>query len=285
MILHLIKLIRPKQAVKSVFVFAPLFFSFKFLEPVAWMETILAALAFLATAGIVYIFNDICDVEEDRAHPRKCHRPLAAGHVTVFQAKIFALILLATTLILLSRLPVACTVIIAIYALLQIAYTCSLKKQAIIDVLIIAMGFVLRVCMGSYAINVPLSPWIILTTYLLALFLGFGKRYHELSVKGYDDKRHSLKKYSKPLLDRLIGVSCAATLLSYALYAIETARSLDKTPFVYTVVFVVFGLFRYLQVLYIDEGGGEPEKVLLEDKIFLGNGIIWFTTTILILLS
>ncbi len=284
-IVNIIKLTRPKHAIKSAFVFAPLFFAFKFMEMAAWINTIFAALAFLTAASAVYIFNDICDVDEDRTHPRKKFRPIAAGNVSVLQARIFGIILLLVTAALLCRLPIACAIVIGIYLSLQIAYTYSLKKQAIIDVLIIASGFVLRVLMGGYAIDVPTSPWIILTTYLLALFLGFGKRYHELSVAGYDDSRHSLKEYNKPLLDRLIGISCVASLSSYALYTVETARLLGKTELVYTVVFVIFGLFRYLQVLYVYEGGGEPEKALLHDKIFLANGIIWFVITMLILLS
>ena len=284
-IYNFIKLIRPQQWVKNAFVLAPLFFSYNFTNISAWKHSIIAIICFTLTSSIVYIFNDIRDIAEDRTHPRKKKRPLAAGKISPASAAIFALILLVVNFIFLATLPFACTIVMLLYLSLQVAYTLSLKKQAIFDVLIIASGFVLRVLMGGYAINVPMSPWIILTTYLLALFLGFGKRYHELSIEGYGDKRKSLQRYNRPLLDRLIGISCVSALLSYALYAVETARILQKTELVYTVVFVIFGLFRYLQVLYIDEKGGEPEKILVHDKVFLANGIIWFVVTMLILIN
>lgn len=279
----IIQLLRPLQWIKNAFVLAPLFFAYRFDEKESWTLALTAVLCFILASSVVYIINDIRDVAEDRTHPRKKLRPIASGRITVPVATALSCLLLGAAIALLFKLPLSCTIIISIYLLLQVAYTCSLKKQAIFDVLIIASGFVLRVLMGGYAINAPISPWIILTTYLLALFLGFGKRYHELSVDGYSKNRHSLRRYSKPLLDRLIGISCVSALLSYAMYAVETARLLDKTELVYTVVFVIFGLFRYLQVLYLDDKGGEPEKILLKDKIFFANGVLWFIVTMLIL--
>ena len=228
--------------------------------------------------------NDMHDAAEDRKHKQKKFRPIASGKIGYAEASVITIILFVISILILFALPITCSVIIGIYVAFQAAYTYYLKKRAIIDVLIIASGFVLRVLMGGYAIDVPMSPWIILTTYLLALFLGFGKRYHELSVDGYADARDSLKQYNKPLLDSLIGISCVSALLSYAIYAVETARLLGKTELVYTVIFVIFGLFRYLQVLYFDKEGGEPEKILLRDKTFFMNGLIWFSTVMCILL-
>jgi 4-hydroxybenzoate polyprenyltransferase len=282
---YFIKLMRPTQWVKNLFVLSPIFFSYHFLNLDDWKNTFIAFVCFILSSSAVYVFNDIIDITEDRSHPRKKLRPLAAGKVSPVSAGVFCVMLIIANFILALNLPFAAIITITIYLIMQLAYTLALKRQAIFDVLIIAAGFVLRVVMGGHSINVPISPWIILTTYLLALFLGFGKRYHELSIEGYGNKRKSLKRYNKPLLDRLIGISCVSALLSYALYTVETARLLNKTEFVYTVVFVIFGLFRYLQVLYIDEKGGEPEKILLHDKIFLGNGIVWFIFTMLILLN
>jgi 4-hydroxybenzoate polyprenyltransferase len=282
---YFIKLMRPTQWVKNLFVLSPIFFSYHFLNLDDWKNTFIAFVCFILSSSAVYVFNDIIDITEDRSHPRKKLRPLAAGKVSPVSAGVFCVMLIIANFILALNLPFAAIITITIYLIMQLAYTLALKRQAIFDVLIIAAGFVLRVVMGGHSINVPISPWIILTTYLLALFLGFGKRYHELSIEGYGNKRKSLKRYNKPLLDRLIGISCVSALLSYAMYTVETARLLNKTEFVYTVVFVIFGLFRYLQVLYIDEKGGEPEKILLHDKIFLGNGIVWFIFTMLILLN
>lgn len=280
-----IQLMRPLQWVKNVFVLAPLFFSYQFKTFESWIPSLTAVWCFILISSAVYIVNDINDVKEDRSHPRKRKRPIASGKISTLNAAFLAAFLFLVAIISLLTLPLACSITAAIYIILQVAYTYKLKNHAIFDVLIIASGFVLRVLVGSYAINTPVSPWIILTTYLLALFLGFGKRYHELSLDGYGRKRQSLQRYSKPLLDRLIGISCVSALLSYALYAVETARLLEKTELVYTVIFVIFGLFRYLQVLYLDDKGGEPEKILLKDKIFFLNGIIWFISVMLILLN
>jgi len=142
---------------------------------------------------------------------------------------------------------------------------------------------VLRILMGAYAISVPVSPWIILTTYLLALFLGFGKRYHELAF--HANSRKSLEGYTKPLLDRFISISCGTTLLCYALYSVETARELHKTEFVFTVAFVIFGLFRYLSAIYVDNRSGEPEEICYRDRVFVGSLIAWFITTLWILMG
>ncbi len=279
-----INLMRPKQAVKSVFIFAPLFFSFQFMEVNAWTYTILATIAFTLATGAVYAFNDLLDAEEDKQHPTKKFRPIAAGKVNKLQTIMFIITLLTIcTIISFLTLPFQCLLVIFTYILIQIFYTIFLKKKAILDVIIIALGFVIRVIMGGYAIGSEISPWIILTTFLLAMFLGFGKRYHEISIDGYATKRKSLQGYNTMLLDRLIGISCALTLMSYSLYTVETGIAKGKTSLVYTIIFVVFGLFRYLQILYVDKKGGQPEEILLKDKAFLLNCIIWLLVTLNIL--
>lgn len=280
-----LKLMRPKQWVKNLFVLAPLFFSFQFFYPESWVPAVIAVCCFIQLSAAVYIINDWKDREEDRAHPRKKLRPLAAGTIPVKKALATAafLLLFAYAAAFLT-LPLRCLGIMTGYLLLQCLYSFYLKRQAIADVLVIALGFVLRVLMGAAAIAVPVSPWIILTTYLLALFLGFGKRYHELTVQGYDRRRASLRGYNRPLLDRMISISCGTVLLSYALYTVETARELDRTELVYTVAFVIFGLFRYLQTIYVHKGSGEPELALLKDKVFLVNGLAWFVTTLFVLM-
>lgn len=281
---HWLRLIRPKQWTKNAFVLSPLFFSFAFLQPHTWGPSLLAVLCFILLSSTTYIINDIRDVKEDKKHPRKKLRPIASGKISVQNAIVGAAILFSIALwLMVFVLPISCAYVGAAYIVLQTAYNLHLKHQAIMDVLCIACGFVLRVLMGGFAIDVPISPWIILSTMVLATFLGFGKRYQEMSVHGYATSRKSLQRYSVPLLDRLIGVSCALTLMSYALYAVEISRTLDSSGLVYTTLFVMFGVFRYLQVVYVDHAGGEPEHVLLRDKIFIANGICWLVVTLLLL--
>lgn len=279
-----LRLIRPRQWVKNAFVFAPLVFAMQFDDAHAWTFSALAALAFALVASSIYIMNDIHDVKEDRAHPQKRRRPIASGQVSVARARVLAVVLaLAGFVVAALALPRECLALVAGYAVVQMLYTHALKYYAIIDVLIIASGFVMRVLMGGFATNIYVSSWIILTTYMLALFIASGKRYHEYALTQYHHERVSLASYSAPLLDRMIGISCACALLMYALYTVETARATGHDGLVYTTVFVVFGLFRYLQVLYVFKEGGAPESVVLKDKLFLANGIAWLVVTLAIM--
>lgn len=277
-------LLRPRQWVKNLFVVAPLLFSLQFTNAEAIMQAAIALGGFILLSGAVYAVNDIVDRKADQKHPRKKHRPVASGKVSVPAAMALTAVVLTAGLgIIALWLPGACLSVALVYVTLQFAYSARLKRLAIFDVLVIALGFVLRVMMGAYAIGVPVSAWIILTTFLLALFLGFGKRAHEISLKKSDQMRASLSRYSPALLDRLISISCVSALLSYALYAVETSRALGKTEFVYTVLFVVFGLFRYLQIIYVDHKGGEPEHIVLKDPVFVLNGFAWLALSVWIL--
>lgn len=279
----LLKLLRPKQWIKNGFVFAPLFFAHRFDSLSSWGLTITAALCFLSIACAVYIGNDMRDGEEDRRHPVKMHRPLASGSVTLFQAMLLAVICLSTALALLAALPFACSVVIGVYVLLNAGYTLYLKRVAIIDVFCIAICYVLRVLMGCYALQVVISPWIILTTFLLALFLGFGKRYHELGFKEYIQHKPNLQHYNRDLLDRLVTICGGGALIAYAIYTAEIALQTGKVEMVYTLAFVAFGLFRYLQAIYVYKQGGEPEMVLLGDKLQWVNIAVWLAVTLGIL--
>ncbi len=283
MLLTILSMLRPRQWTKNAFVLAPLFFSFTFGNMAHWQSALVAMGCFIMVSGAVYIFNDLRDIEEDRTHPRKRFRPITSGKISVRAACSIMIGCLMAVIASCAVLPLACSMVIGTYVLLQLIYTSLLKHEALYDVAIIASGFVLRVLMGAYAINVPVSPWIITTTYLLALFLGFGKRYHELHVAGYHTSRRSLGGYNAALLTLLIGISCGATLMSYSLYTIETARAFEAVELVYSIVFVVLGLFRYLQVLFVDKAGGEPERILLGDAAFIANGIMWLVVTLGIL--
>lgn len=283
MTIPLLVLLRPKQWVKNGFVFAPLFFSGRFSDPQSWLLTLIAAACFLYLSCVVYIGNDMRDAPEDRLHPVKKNRPLAAGTVGFFQAVLLACFFAASSVFLLAWLPPGCALVAFIYLSSNVAYTFYLKRVAILDIFFIAFCYVLRVLMGCYALSVAVSPWIILTTFLLALFLGCGKRYHEMGFEEYARSKANLRQYNRPLLDRMIAISACASLIAYAIYTAEIAAATGKVELVYTVAFVAFGLFRYLQSIYVHNQGGEPESVIFKDKLQLANLALWLMVTLLIL--
>ena len=276
-------LLRPYQWVKSGFVLAPLFFSFSFFDQAQVEMAILATLCFTFLASGCYVLNDINDAQEDRCHPLKRHRPVANGDVSIASASMLALLVFFIAGFLLLFLPLECTFIILGYLGLQVLYNCYLRLYPIIDVLVVASGFVMRLIMGGFAISVLVSPWIILTTYLLALFLGFGKRYNEMRLQGKNIKRASLHECNIKLIEKLITVSCGAALMSYALYTVEVSQKTGAIGLVYTVFFVIYGLFSYLRLIYVEQEGGEPEKALFKNKAFLMNGVCWILVTLWLL--
>ncbi len=278
-----LKLLRPKQWIKNGFVFAPLCFSGKFTELGAWATTVTAALYFLAIACIVYIINDIRDVEEDRLHPIKKNRPLAAGKITILQAGFIACGVAAVAVYLATMLPAACTWVAAAYLGFNVLYTFYLKKIAIVDIFFISVCYVLRVLMGGYALMVTISPWIVLATFLLALFLSAGKRHHEVGFEDYARSKPNLQHYNRNLLDRTLTISACASLMTYAIYAAEVAQRTGKMEMIYTVIFVAFGLLRYLQSIYVYGKGGEPETILLKDRMQIVNFLLWLVVTLTIM--
>ncbi|MGE0754768.1 MAG: decaprenyl-phosphate phosphoribosyltransferase [Alphaproteobacteria bacterium] len=278
-----IRLLRPKQWIKNGFVFAPLLFAGQFQQPGAWQQALLAALCFLSISCVVYVINDIRDRIEDTHHPVKRNRPLAAGELTVATAWMIAGSLALVALALLANLPPACTNVAALYVGLNILYTLQLKHVAIADIFFIAFCYVLRVLMGAYALAVAISPWIILSTFTLALFLGFGKRYHEIAILAYVEHKPNLRQYSREFLDRLVIISGCSALMSYAIYAAELAAETGKVELIYTVGFVAFGLFRYMQSIYVRGLGGEPETIILTDRAQLVNLTLWLATTLWVL--
>jgi 4-hydroxybenzoate polyprenyltransferase len=278
-----IRLLRPRQWIKNGFVFAPQLFAGQFLQPQSWTLSIIAMLCFLSVSCIVYIVNDLHDVKEDRLHPVKKLRPLAAGDMPVAQAILIACAFAALALYLMTLLPYQCALVIIVYIGLNLSYSFYLKRIAIIDVFSIASCYVLRVLMGGYALSVFISPWIILATFLLALFLGFGKRYHEMGIEAYAGAKPNLQHYNRELLDRLVTITGAAALLTYAIYTAEISLKLGKLEMTYTTAFVAFGLFRYLQSIYVYRQGGEPESIILKDKLQLVNLVLWLVVTLWIM--
>lgn len=265
----LIKLMRPRQWVKNVFVLAPLIFSGEFLHPESIKVSLLAFVLFCIASSATYIVNDLHDIERDRRHPTKSKtRPLAAGKVTI-PAALALLGVLLTLLIAAGFVVPRVMAVIAAYLALNLAYSFYLKHEPVIDIFTIAIGFVLRVYAGTMALALPLSSWMLVTTLCLALYLAAVKRKQELAQSGIDG-REVLKKYSPVLVDRYAEMSATGALLFYGLFVMSA-----KPRLVITVPLVLFGLFRYWYVVEELDGGESPTDALLNDWQLLLTVVLW----------
>ena len=275
----LLRTLRPTQWAKNVFVLAPLFLSQKLDEPEAVKGSLLAFFAFCLASSAVYIINDIRDREEDRQHPAKRNRPIAAGELSVGLAMVTALLLLVATGAIGIRLGTTFIAIVSAYLALNFLYSTWLKRIVILDVMILSMGFVLRVAGGAAAIRVEISAWLFLCTIFVALFLAFSKRRHELVLMEANaaNQRQVLEHYSPTFLDQMINVVTASTVISYALYATapETVEKIGTNNMVLTVPFVLFGIFRYLYLMYQTTDEKSPTDALLQDVPFMINVGVW----------
>lgn len=285
--LNLFLSMRPKQWIKNGALFAPLLFSQNLFNRPLFLKTLEAFGLFCLLAGSVYIINDLKDLQEDRLHPIKRKRPLASGQVSPTLAGVIALVALTVSLIKGWELSVPFFEILMAYLLLQIAYTFFLKQQVILDIFSIAAGFVLRVVAGGLAIGVQLSPWLFICTTLLALFLAMAKRRHELVLLREEATEHRqiLKEYSPYLLDQMMGVVTATTVMSYALYTIseETVAKFHTANLIFTLPFVLYGIFRYLYLVHQKVEGGRPEEILLTDRPLLLTVLGWTVTVFIVL--
>lgn len=279
MLADLIRLMRPPHWVKNVFVLAPLVFAQRFDEPAALLTAGLAFLAFCAASSTVYLFNDLLDREEDRRHPVKRHRPLAAGRVSAPLALVTALALAGGSLLLALALGHRFLLVTFAYLTLNLAYTTWLKHLVILDVMSVALGFVLRVLAGGLAIDVSVSAWLLLCTIFLALFLAFSKRRHELVLLAEEapEQRRVLSHYSPMFLDQMINVVTASTVVSYALYSIDadTVERFGTEFLVYTIPFVLFGIFRYLYLMYQQPQKLNPTEAVVRDLPSIANLGLW----------
>ncbi len=265
----LIKLMRPRQWVKNVFVLAPLIFSGEFLHPESIKVSLLAFVMFCIASSATYIVNDLHDIERDRRHPTKSRtRPLAAGKVTI-PAALALLGVLLTLLVAAGLVMPRVMAVIAAYLALNLAYSFYLKHEPVIDIFTIAIGFVLRVYAGTMALALPLSSWMLVTTLCLALYLAAVKRKQELAQSGIDG-REVLKKYSPVLVDRYAEMSATGALLFYGLFVMSA-----KPRLVITVPLVLFGLFRYWYVVEELDGGESPTDALLNDWQLLLTVVLW----------
>jgi 4-hydroxybenzoate polyprenyltransferase len=280
----LLRSLRPGQWPKNLFVLAPLVFAQRLTDPEDVRRGLLAFVTFCLASSAVYLINDIRDRDEDRRHPLKRHRPLASGTLSVTTATAAAAVLAVAALSGALYLGGRFTVILASYLALNILYSLGLKHVVIVDVMIISLGFVLRVLAGGAAISVEVSEWLLLCTIFLALFLAFSKRRHELLLMAdsASDQRPVLTHYSPTFLDQMINVVTASTVVSYALYAVapETVEKFHTENLIYTVPLVLFGVFRYLYLVHQQPGERNPTEAIIGDLPFLFNLTLWGLTVL-----
>lgn len=274
-----LRLLRPHQWVKNGFVFVGLIFSRGWEQPALVVQVVLAAVAFSLAASCIYVFNDLADRERDRQHPTKRHRPIASGAVRVPQAVGLGVFCLVAGLVLASQVSWGVFAVVAIYLLINGAYSLGLKHVAVLDVFIIAAGFMLRILAGTLGVGIAPSAWLLLCGLMLTLFLGFAKRRAELDALAGKAGSHRkvLNDYDPAMLDQFITISAGAAIVSYSLYTVapETVALHGSRYLIYTVPFVVYGIFRYLFLLHRRGGGGDPAAELLRDKHLLVAFLGW----------
>lgn len=278
---------RPAQWVKNLLVFAALVFGQRASDPAAVAREILAFVLFCAAASGVYLINDIRDREADAMHPLKRSRPIASGDLPMPWAQAAAVFLLAFSATASFALGQAFTATMVAFILLQILYTFGSKEVVILDVFSVAFGFVLRAVAGAFAIDVMISPWLLVCSLTLALFLALGKRRHEVLLleARAEEHRASLSNYSPYFLDQLIGVVTATTVTAYALYTLspDTVEKFHTHNLVVTLPFVIYGVFRYLYLVHQKQGGDNPTRAFLTDPAILVNTALWLLTAALII--
>lgn len=268
-----IRLIRPRQWTKNGFVLAGLVFSAEAFQLQSIVAALLAFAVFCALSGAVYAANDVLDVEEDRKHPEKRSRPVASGDIPVRSAITFAALLAVVGLAVGFWIGVGVGIAGTAYIALQAVYTTFLKHLSILDVMSISGGFVLRALAGVAAVGSPISPWLIVCTGLLTLFLGFSKRRHELASLGDGavGHRRNLKDYSVPVLDEMMNIMLSATIIAYSMY---TFFEYENRFMMASIPFVIYGVFRYMLLVHRD-GGGNPDTLLLQDRPLQVTLLLW----------
>lgn len=283
----LLRSLRPVQWVKNLVVFAGLIFARHFDNADDILRAIGVFGVFCALASAIYLFNDIRDRESDRSHPQKKTRPIASGELSVGLAAAASVLLFAVGLTAACLLGLNVFVTVSIYVLLNLAYSMGLKRVALVDVMIVALGFVLRAVAGAEVIDVEISPWLVVCTLLLALFLGFGKRRWELMSLGDDATSHraALAGYTTVLIDQLIAVTTASTVVAYALYTLapETQAKFGTDQLIWTLPFVLFGVFRYLWLIHGAQQGGNPTSALLQDWPIVVTAVLWLGVVLVII--
>lgn len=281
----LIEAIRPKQWTKNAVVFAAIVFDGQLFDLDTLVIVAMAALLFALISSAGYLFNDLRDLEADRQHPIKRNRPLASGRLSssrawMAMAAIYLVALPASFLL----SPMFAAVLVA-YVLIMLAYSRWLKNLVILDVFVIASGFVLRAVGGAVVVDIPISPWLYVCTILLALFIGFAKRRHEISLMDAEAVNHrkNLGNYSIDLLDQFILIVAGSAIIAYSLYTFDSPALPEDERMMLTIPFVIYGVFRYMYLVHREEAGGAPEQIVLEDKPLLLTVFLWGVLSVMLL--
>ena len=270
--MNILKILRPHQWVKNTFIFIPLFFGGSLFDMADWTSSLVAFVAFSFAASAIYSINDIVDVEADKKHPKKCKRPIAAGLVSKRQARLLAIILAIAALALPFLLNNwMLSVVIAIYLAMNLCYCIRLKHYAIIDVCIVAMGFVMRIVAGGVATDIVLSRWIVMMTFLLTLFLSFAKRRDDVLIMNETGMapRKNTSRYNLTFINQAITITGGVMLVCYIMYTVspEVIERFNSPNLYMTSFFVILGLLRYIQLTVVDERSGEPTRLVLSDRL------------------
>lgn len=287
---HIIKVARPTHWIKNLFVFLPVFFGGGLLNTSEAVSAALTFLSFSLAASAIYCLNDIIDVNADRAHPVKCKRPIASGAITIPQAYGMMALSMLVSIVLMFLLPAGQTktiFVIVAYFLINVAYCLRLKDYAIIDVCIIASGFVLRILAGGYATGVQLSKWIVLMTFLLTLFLAFAKRRDDVLIMNVTGEapRRNTNRYNLTFVNQALTITGSVMLVCYLMYTMSPeVISRFHSPNLYmTTFFVILGLLRYIQLAVVDEKSGDPTGLVMHDRFVQLVVAGWFITFIIII--
>lgn len=285
MLKDFLKSLRIKQWLKNLFIFAAIVFDRQLTNWDSLTRTISGFIIFCLLSSSVYVFNDIFDIKADQSHPKKKNRPIASGRITIHQALFTGLLLTVVSLTWAYSIKFNFFLISAIYLILNIIYSKWLKHLPIIDVMIIASGFVLRVAAGVALIKVErFSPWLYVVTTLLALFIGFGKRRAELMLLARDANQHRtvFDGYTIDFLDQLITIVSGTTIVAYSLYTFSAPNLPTNHAMMMTIPFVIYGIFRYLYLIKVQQSGGEPEELVMKDRPLQATIFIWVISVLAI---
>jgi|ERR1035437_298511 4-hydroxybenzoate polyprenyltransferase len=278
----ILDLLRVKQWTKNLLIYAALIFTNNLFNPVYFGKVTVGFFLLCFAASSLYIFNDLADYKSDKLHPQKKNRPIAASAVQKDFAWFLGILLMVISLIGSFFLNFHFFLLIIVYLAMTTSYTLSLKHVVIIDVFILSAGFVLRAIAGALVLSVSISPWLLICTFLLALFLAFAKRRNELTIPDAHKHRKILEEYSIPLLDEMISVVTASTVIAYSLYTFTSSTAAKHNYLMLTIPFVLYGIFRYLYLVHKKNMGGSPESILLKDKPTLVNIVLFVSATIII---
>ena len=278
----IVVLMRPHQYLKNMFIFLPLFFSLQITDIPLLGHTVMAFMAFSMTASGVYIVNDYFDMQDDRMHPVKQYRPLASGRISQNQAFVLAMFLFVAGFAMMGMLSFSAVAILFAYVLLNIAYTLSLKHLAVIDVTVIAIGFVLRIFVGTTVTGLDASMWIVVMTFLLALFLALAKRRDDILIfnRTGQKMRKVIDGYNIQFVDMAMTLMAGVVIVAYLMYCVspEVIERTGSDKLYLTLIYVIVGIMRYMQITFVEEVSGSPTKILLQDRMIQIVIVMWIVT-------